>query len=720
MIKMLNPSIHFKINLLPTLILIGFTRAATAQSPATIPTLPEMTVIGAAPSTTQVTDDIAASPASVSVLGRRELDRKNITTYGDIFRGIPGLSVAEYGQGLVAYELKFRGFTSGHGRDIATYLDGVPLNITGSQHINGYMDQAQIIPELLDRVEIVRGPFSAAAGNHAVAGSIQMFTDRTVQSSLKLSVDNFGRTRVLPIYSTNTGPGQLLLALDLTKGSGYTNQSDVERTNMFSRYSLPIKDGMLALRFQSYHADAQAPGFLDLARIESGQINRRDALNKGLGDRKNQNNLVLNYRSNDAEGLKGLAAGWTASAYLVRDKRERFTNFDLTLPSFSTTNLGTERDQLQQFGLDVKKVTTFTSKALPSQLAIGVQYNRERILATNFTSDAFRNVVQASATQPDAISIDRTMLTSTQSVYGQLQLKPLDALKLTLGLRYDKLDFDVALRPDDDTYSAALAVGASPNVRSSATRFSPKVGAGLKLLDNGTSTIELYVNIASGLKSPYTFSDFYANVSANSASVPDLTVSTLRSSEIGLSGTAKDHQFFWRIGIWDTTQDREADRNSAGFFQSFGRTTRKGFDLEGSFQLTPTSRVFANYSAVKARSLSAPANANYITNVPEWTASFGVASTYNLTSGRLDFSVEGSLVGPQSITTDNLSRGSTYNRFSAKASYRPSTIKGLTLFAGLVTFNNQFQEPRFDFGGGLIGVSPRPRLALNIGTQYTF
>lgn len=118
-----------------TLSFVGVPVAVLAQTVAPqTQTLPGVDVTGTsvAPPLTRVTEDIGAAPASVTILGRKELDQKSITTYGDVFRGVTGVYVNEYGQGLVAYEFKFRGFTSGHGRDVAGFLDGVPLNITGS------------------------------------------------------------------------------------------------------------------------------------------------------------------------------------------------------------------------------------------------------------------------------------------------------------------------------------------------------------------------------------------------------------------------------------------------------------------------------------------------------------------------------------------------------------------------------------------------------------
>lgn len=688
-------------------------------------TLPRVNVSGsaAAPPLTAVTEDIAASPANVTVLGRKELDAKTITTYGDIFRGLTGVYVNEYGQGLVAYEIKFRGFTSGHGRDVAASLDGVPLNVTGSQHTNGYMDLATLIPELVDRVEVVRGPFSPYAGNHAVAGSVQMFTDRDAQSSVKATVDSFGRVRIVPIYATAAGPGNLLLALDATHGSAYTRQSNIDRVNLFTRYVLPLTNASAAVRFQSYRADAEAPGYLDLARIESGAIDRRDALNKGIGDTKRQQNLVFNYRSDDADGKLGDRFGWTsglsANAYVVRDKRERFTNFDISLPSNSGTNIGAERDRLNQTGFDVRKVQSFKLGGWPSQLALGAQFNRERINALNFSADANRNALAPSASTPDTVGIDRNVLTTTKALYTQLQVQPLVALKLTAGLRYDHLDFTVNLRPQDDTYAAAVAAGLGPNVNASKGRVSPKLGVALNLFDAPNNSVDAYANYALGLKSPYAFSDFFSNLGSSSV-VPDLALSTLRSAELGLQGGSKDGAMKWRAGVWDTRQEKEGQRTDAGVFLDFGTTTRRGFDVEGSVALSPSTRVFANYSAVRARSLTSAAGQNYLTNVPEWSGALGVQTAFISGAHRFDVSVEDSVVGPQAITADNTARGKTYNRLTARAAYSNAERKGASAFVSLVGYDKQYEETRFDFGGGAVGVSPRPKFEATVGVQFPF
>ena len=673
------------------------------------------------PPATEVSEDVKTAPASVTVIEKKELDRKTITTYGDIVRGVTGVNVLEYHQGLIAYGITLRGFDSDHGRNIAVFLDGMPLNVTGSQHTNGYMDLAQLIPELVNRAELVRGPFSVFAGNHAVAGSLQFYTEAAVPSSVKLTVDSFGRTRLLPIKSFNAGPGQALIALDLTTGRGYSDRSDIERLNLFTRYQMPLGDGLASARLQIYDAKAEAPGYLDRDALVAGRIGLRDFLARGIGDAKRQQNVVLNYRSNDADGVGGFGTGWFASVYLNNDTRKRWVNYDLSLPVRRDDTLTQERDRLQQFGFDLRKTSTFKTAGLPSQFVGGVQYNREQLNGRRFLTDSDHDPLQPTLALPDVDPVDRKIVTTTKAAYGQYQLQPVQRLKVTAGLRYDRISFDTRLRPDDDTYTPALAATGSTAAQQSFGIFSPKLGAAIALLEPGKGyRAEVFANAARGFKSPYAFSDLYANVGAGRG-VIDLSLSPVRSYEVGVQGGAADNSHRWRASVWDTRQNREADVNSAGIYQSFKSTKRNGFDLEGDVLLHKATRVFANYSHVTARTLD-PVTPGFdrIPNAPDYVATLGVASLVSFGLNRFDLSLADSLIGPQNVTTDGAVRTHNYHRAIARVAYtRPDWNKAV-VFLNLVAYSRQLDELVFDFGGGQYGTNVAPRLRATLGLQIPF
>ncbi len=661
---------------------------------------PQVLVVPQEPrrSPVELTQDAQAAPASVTVIQKAELDRKAITTYGDVFRGVPGMWVNEYGQGGVAYGLSMRGFDDGnHGRDVAVFLDGVPLNVSASQHTNGYIDLAQLIPELISRVDVTRGPFSPFVGNHAVAGSVQLYTDVAPVSSTRASVDNFGRYRVVPILATSAGPGKLLVAAEASDGRGYTDNSRVQRLNLFSRYVFPMLEGLGAFRMQAYEGDADAPGYLNRQAIENGSLRERSALSPGIGDTKVQQNLVFNYRSNDAEGRDG--GGWLVNLYVINDERNRWAAFAPPQIPPLAGNLSQEKDKLQQFGGEVRKTASFDTGAMPSQASVGVQANQENLDAQNFSTDQARQVISR--------SVNRRIDTSTVAGYGQYQVKPVEPLKLTVGVRYDHFETRIRAGADDTTVPAA--------VRWTDGQWSPKLGMALRVFQAGEYQAELFANAARGLKAPWPFGELTAT--------PALRISPLTSYEAGIQGATSDNRVFWRLSLWQTRQERESAFNPASLrLESFGSTQRDGVDLEAQWQLTDAVRLFGNYSRVDARSRTAAAGQQAISNVPDYVVALGVQSLRTFGLHRVDLSLVDLLIGPKPLNAERSLETGSYHRVTARAAYGHESWRGATVFLSLIAYpgaNRNLNETSFDFGG-FVAASPKAPYRAIVGVTIPF
>lgn len=112
-------------------------------------------------------------PVSVSVLGREQLDQQNVNSIKDLVRNEPGVSVGGAGQraGITGYNI--RGID---GDRVLTQVDGVEVpasffNGPYAQTHRNYVD-----PEIVKRVEILRGPASALYGSSAIGGAVSYFT----------------------------------------------------------------------------------------------------------------------------------------------------------------------------------------------------------------------------------------------------------------------------------------------------------------------------------------------------------------------------------------------------------------------------------------------------------------------------------------------------------------------------------------------------------------
>ncbi|NMZ22764.1 TonB-dependent hemoglobin/transferrin/lactoferrin family receptor [Pseudomonas proteolytica] len=131
-------------------------------------TLQQMTI--SATRTEQAVDSV---PSTVSVHEREELDRQNVNTIRELVRYEPGVSVGGAGTRSGNSGYNIRGID---GDRILTQVDGVevPDNFFNGPYAKtrrNYVD-----PEIVKRVEIIRGPASALYGSSAIGGAVSYFT----------------------------------------------------------------------------------------------------------------------------------------------------------------------------------------------------------------------------------------------------------------------------------------------------------------------------------------------------------------------------------------------------------------------------------------------------------------------------------------------------------------------------------------------------------------
>lgn len=118
---------------------------------------------------TRTAQSIREVLASVELIGAAELDRLPAGDLGDALRLYAGVEVAKLGGPGQQTSLFLRGTESNH---VLVLVDGVRINpgTIGSAAIQN------IAPELIERVEIIKGPRSVLYGSDAIGGVINVIT----------------------------------------------------------------------------------------------------------------------------------------------------------------------------------------------------------------------------------------------------------------------------------------------------------------------------------------------------------------------------------------------------------------------------------------------------------------------------------------------------------------------------------------------------------------
>ena len=108
--------------------------------------------------------------SSVSVVTQQEIEDRGAENVFEVLQGLPGLQVNQTGRHGGATSVFIRGGNSNYN---LVMIDGVQLNLFG-----GDFDFASLPADGVDHIEVSRGPESALYGSNAVAGAINIVSER--------------------------------------------------------------------------------------------------------------------------------------------------------------------------------------------------------------------------------------------------------------------------------------------------------------------------------------------------------------------------------------------------------------------------------------------------------------------------------------------------------------------------------------------------------------
>ncbi|MEO0997894.1 MAG: TonB-dependent receptor plug domain-containing protein, partial [Pseudomonadota bacterium] len=217
--------------LLPAAALVLLSGPSLATEPDTI-------VVTAARTPLSLTE----TGASVTVITRDDIERRQSRYVSDLLRSVPGFSVSRSGGVGTQTQLRVRGAEANH---LLVLINGVQANDPAGG------DEARL--ELLstagvERIEIVRGPQSASWGSEAVGGVVNIITRRDVTAgggSLRAESGSNDTLNVAGEVAGRIGDLALTLAADRldTDGSNVSRSgeerdgADLSTLSLFADYA---------------------------------------------------------------------------------------------------------------------------------------------------------------------------------------------------------------------------------------------------------------------------------------------------------------------------------------------------------------------------------------------------------------------------------------------------------------------------------------------------
>lgn len=204
--------------LLPILVIILFIAAPLqASDPAAITS--ETIIVTAS----AIEEDPTRTPAAVTVITREEIEREKARDLATLMREVPGLVVSRSGTEGKQTSLFIRGASSAQA---LVLWNGIEIN----NPYTGGFDWGQFSTAGVDRVEVVRGPYSAIYGSDAMAGVVNVITSGGDPGlSVSMEAGELGLAGARFDGAWKSGSVAIDGAIDARRDDGFHDNDDFEQ-----------------------------------------------------------------------------------------------------------------------------------------------------------------------------------------------------------------------------------------------------------------------------------------------------------------------------------------------------------------------------------------------------------------------------------------------------------------------------------------------------------
>ncbi len=250
----------------------------TAQLPEIVVEERSDSMLGVAESSTQGT------------IGAQQLEDRPISRPGEVLEAMPGVIVTQHSGDGKANQYFLRGFNLDHGTDLASFVNGVPINLPSNAHGEGYTDLNFLIPELIQKIDYQKGPYFANVGDFSSAGSENIQYFQTLPAGIaKMEVGSWNYERALVADSTKAGQGNLLGALEVAHTDGpWIVPENYLKFNGVLTYSQGDASQGFSATAMGYHGTWNATNQVPALAVAEGLVSRFGSMNPtdgGLTDR---------------------------------------------------------------------------------------------------------------------------------------------------------------------------------------------------------------------------------------------------------------------------------------------------------------------------------------------------------------------------------------------------------------------------------------------------
>lgn len=207
--------------------------AASGQSTEPPPPRYDESIVVTATLEDEEGDDV---PATVTVVDREEIEERQETSVAGLLRTVPGVDVSRSGSPGKVSSVFIRGASSNH---TLVLWNGIELN----DPFFGGFDWSFLSTEAVERVEVVRGPFSTLYGSQAIGGVVQVLTGAPPGARLSVEGGSDDYLRGAASAGFERGDLRLDVAGHVRRGDGRLENDSFDGEEVTARALWTLRPG---------------------------------------------------------------------------------------------------------------------------------------------------------------------------------------------------------------------------------------------------------------------------------------------------------------------------------------------------------------------------------------------------------------------------------------------------------------------------------------------
>lgn len=502
-------------------------------------------------------------PAAVTVVSEETIEDLRLIGLNETLDGVAGVQAETRSGGYDArLIIRGAGLKARYGiREIMVLLDGVPITDP-----DGFTRLDFVDTQLIEQVEVTKGPNSTLYGANAAGGVINVITKSPFEEikSLKVGYGSYDTTLLSAVYGSHAGDVFTTLSATSKSSNGWREHNEFDSNQAGVKIGRALDDdSSLELNLNVTQAEIELPGSLSREQFDSDISQQTDDPFKNSARDSTIYYTTLKYeKSMGPVTLKPVVY---------------YQNWEHFHPVTGGINDGSA----DIWGADLQSNFAHHLFGRDSELVSGLSSQQDSMDSEKFT---YRDILTSRGRLVSTLSDVKGDLMETGDevvnkwgLYLQETVRPTEAWLVDLGLRYDRVIFDIDAEIFQEySYATASFVPNRQTIDINETfeQFSPRLGVVRAMND----IYSLYGTVSTGFQTPQS-SELEDN--------PNLQPATTVNYETGLKARFKDGHsldlalFHMQVSdevIQTILPGGESSYNNAG------ETSKNGLELTAAYQ----------------------------------------------------------------------------------------------------------------------------------------